>query len=83
MLIWHISDLSCSAISQQLFSISTNTEITYVKNTNFFLSTRWERIEGEEEYRDTSLTTALNGGQWSVSRLGRFNPENSPPVPIE
>jgi hypothetical protein len=28
------------------------------------------------------LTSALVGGEWSASRLGRFTPGKEPPVPI-
>ena len=29
------------------------------------------------------LTSALDGGEQSVSRPGRFSPEKEPPVPVE
>jgi len=29
-----------------------------------------------------SLTSALDGGEWSASRPGRFTPEKEPLVPI-
>jgi hypothetical protein len=39
---------------------------------------------GGEEYRSYSYSTsALDGGEWSASRLGRaLPPEKGPPVPI-
>jgi hypothetical protein len=30
-----------------------------------------------------TLTSALDGGEWSALRSGRFNPENEPPIPIK
>jgi hypothetical protein len=41
--------------------------------------TRDEGPEGEKRYSSTlSLTSALDGGGWSMSRLGRFTPRNDP-----
>jgi hypothetical protein len=40
----------------------------------------WRRI-GEWRYSSThSLTTALDGGEWSASRPGRFTPRERAPV---
>jgi hypothetical protein len=38
-----------------------------------------EGPQGEWRYSSTlSLTSALDGGEWSTSRLGRFTPGNDP-----
>jgi hypothetical protein len=38
---------------------------------------------GVEVQINVFLTLALVGGEWSVSRPGRFTPEKEPAVPIE
>jgi hypothetical protein len=38
---------------------------------------------GAEVYPQAFLTSVLDGGEWSVSRHGRFTPREKPPVPIE
>jgi hypothetical protein len=44
---------------------------------------RHEGILGEWRYSSThSLSSALEGGEWSVSRLGRFTSREEPLVPI-
>jgi hypothetical protein len=58
----------------------------YLNNKDcFYLShyTPWRRLE-ERGYRSYSfLTSALDGGEWSASRLGHvLPPEKGPPVPI-
>jgi hypothetical protein len=32
-------------------------------------------------YRSRILELGIAGGEWSLSRLGRFTPEKEPPVP--
>jgi hypothetical protein len=45
---------------------------------------RQEDVLGEWGYSSThSLTSALDGGEWSVSRPGRFTPGKELPVPID
>jgi hypothetical protein len=44
---------------------------------------RYEDVLGVEVYLHAFLTSALDGGEWSVSRPGRFTPREIPPVPIE
>jgi hypothetical protein len=38
---------------------------------------------GGEVYFHTFLTSARDGGEWSVSRTGRFTPRKEDPVPTE
>jgi hypothetical protein len=45
--------------------------------------TPWKRFEGEEYSSYSFSTSALNGGEWSASRLGRdLTQGKGPPVPI-
>jgi hypothetical protein len=37
---------------------------------------------GVDVYIRIFLTSALAGGEWSVSRSGHFTPREEPPVPI-
>jgi len=39
-----------------------------------FLCTPWKHIMGVEVYLHLFLTSALDGGEWSASRAGRFTP---------
>jgi len=42
-------------------------------------TTSWRRL-GERTYSSThSLTSALDGGEWSVSNPGRFSPRERAP----
>jgi hypothetical protein len=44
---------------------------------------RHEGVLGEWRYSSThSLTSALDGGEWSASRPGRFTPGKEPLLPI-
>jgi hypothetical protein len=46
----------------------------------FKLEPRHEGVLGEWRYSSThSLTSALNGGEWSASRPGRFTPRETAP----
>jgi hypothetical protein len=45
--------------------------------------TPWRRLRGEEYSSYSFTTSALDGGEWSASRLGRaLLPGKGPPVPI-
>jgi hypothetical protein len=47
------------------------------------LYTPWKRLGGEEYSSYSFKTSALDGGEWSASRLGRaLSPGKGPPVPI-
>jgi hypothetical protein len=37
---------------------------------------------GVDVYTHILLTSALDGGEWPVSRPGRFTPGKEPPLPI-
>jgi hypothetical protein len=45
------------------------------QKVNFFLCTQWRHIGGVEGYLHLFLTSLLDGGLWSASRPGHFNPE--------
>ena len=44
------------------------------------LSTSWKRIGGTAVYLHWFLTSALDGGEWSTSRLRRFTPGKGPGI---
>jgi hypothetical protein len=71
--------------SYVLFSVFFNIELNVLRQTATFFNVapRHEGVLGEWRYSAThSLTSALDGGEWSPSRPGRFTPGKEPLVSI-
>jgi hypothetical protein len=50
-----------------------------VELRHFVSAPRHEDVVGVEVQRHAFLTSALGGGEWSASRLGRFTPREGTP----
>jgi hypothetical protein len=59
------------SISNRLATVQIYCTMTTV---NMSLTTPWRHIGGTEVQLHSFLTSALDGGEWSTSRSGRFTP---------
>jgi hypothetical protein len=86
----HIIDVEMSAIRMLFgrYAMNSGIILKWKINSDHDVkvsrpATRHGGVWGGRRYNSSFLTTALDGGEWSASRLGcALSPGNGPPVPI-